>query len=136
MSEPQHEEKFDEKRREKDEKSLEEKWRDDPLGAAVWALILIWAGLALLLDSMGVLDDSTINGWQLAFTGAGVILLLEALLRLIVPSYRQPVVGTVILGVVFLAIGLGELVNFGVILALAVILIGLSLLLRGFRGRG
>jgi hypothetical protein len=136
MSEPQHEEKFDEKRREKDEKSLEEKWRDDPLGTAVWALILIWAGLALLLDSMGVLDDSSINGWQLAFTGAGVILLLEALLRLIVPSYRQPVIGTVILGVVFLAIGLGELINLGVILALAVILIGLSLLLRGFRGRG
>ena len=136
MSEPQQEEKFDEKRREKDDKSLEEKWRDDPLGTAVWALILMWAGVALLLDSVGVLDDSSINGWQLAFAGAGVILLLEALLRLIVPSYRQPVIGTVILGIVFLAIGLGELINFGIIVALAVILIGLSLLLRGFRGRG
>jgi hypothetical protein len=135
MSEPQHEEKFDEKRSEKDEKSIEEKWREDPFGATVWALILIWAGVALLLDSAGVLDGATINGWQLAFTGAGVILLLEAVVRLIVPAYRQPVIGTVILGVVFLSIGLGELINFGIIVAVAVILVGLSLLLRGLGRR-
>jgi hypothetical protein len=134
MSEPGQEEKFDEKRREKEEKSFEEKWRDDPLGAVVWALILIWAGVALLLDTAGVLDDAAINGWQLAFTGAGSILLLEAVVRLIVPSYRQPVVGTVILGFVFLAIGLGELVNFGVLFALGIIVVGASLLLRGMRG--
>ncbi len=135
MSEPKQDEKFGEKRQEKEEKSLEEKWREDPLGAIVWALILIWAGVALLLGSVGVLDDAAINGWQLAFTGAGVILLLEAVVRLIVPAYRQPVIGTVILGVFFVVIGLGEVINFGVIVALAIILVGLVFLLRGF-GRG
>lgn len=135
MSEPKQDEKFGEKRQEKEEKSLEEKWREDPLGAIVWALILIWAGVALLLGSVGVLDDAAINGWQLAFTGAGVILLLEAVVRLIVPAYRQPVIGTIILGVFFLVIGLGEVINFGVIVALAIILVGLVFLLRGF-GRG
>ena len=138
MSESQNDDKLKEQRQEKDEKSRDEKVRGDRLGAAVWALILIWVGLALLLDSTGalddltILDDKTINGWQLAFAGAGVILLLEAVVRLIVPSFRQPVIGTVILGVIFLAIGLGELVNLGVILALAIVLIGVILLLRGF----
>jgi hypothetical protein len=107
----------------------------------VWALILIWVGIALLLDNAGalddlaILDDKTINAWQLAFAGAGVILLLEAVVRLIVPSFRQPVIGTVILGVVFLAIGLGELVNTGVIAAVAIVLVGVILLLRGIRGK-
>ncbi len=75
----------------------------------------------------------TLMAWQLAFTGAGAILLLEAVMRLIVPAYRQPVVGTVILGFVFLSIGLGELVNFGVLFAAGIIVVGLSLLLRGLR---
>jgi hypothetical protein len=130
MSDSGQDEKFEEKRH---EKSVDEKWRSDPLGAIVWALILIWAGLALLLGSAGLLDDADIDGWQLAFTGAGAILLLEAVVRLIVPSYRQPVVGTVILGFVFLSIGLGELVNFGVLFAVGIIVVGLSFLLRGLR---
>ena len=55
-------EKSDEKELEKqeekstDEKSYEEKYRRDPLGAVVWALILIWAGLVLLAQNMGTLD--------------------------------------------------------------------------------
>lgn len=141
MSEPQNDDRLNQTRREKDEKSRDEKVRRDPLGAAVWALILIWVGVALLLDNAGalddlsILDDATINTWQLIFAGAGVILLLEAVVRLIVPAFRQPVIGTVILGVIFLAIGLGEVVNTGVIVALAIVLIGLILLLRAF-GRG
>jgi hypothetical protein len=140
MSEPQNDDKLDRKRNEKDEKGRDEKWQRDPLGAAVWAFILIWVGIALLLENAGVLDDlaflddKTINAWQLAFAGAGVILLLEAAVRVIVPDFRQPVVGTVILGIVFLSIGLGELVNTGVIVAVAIVLVGVILLMRGLRG--
>ncbi len=33
------------KMQEKDEKEHEEKWRRDPLGALIWAFIIIWAGV-------------------------------------------------------------------------------------------
>jgi hypothetical protein len=140
VSESQNNNQTGQKRNEKDEKGRDEKWQRDPLGAAVWAFILIWVGIALLLENAGVLDDlailddKTIGAWQLAFAGAGVILLLEAAVRVIVPAFRQPVVGTVILGIVFLSIGLGELVNTGVIAAVAIVLVGVILLLRGLRG--
>jgi uncharacterized membrane protein len=127
--------KTDEKNREKHEKSLEEKWREDPLSAAVWAGILVWAGVALLLGNMGALDDVALEGWDLAFAGAGVILLLEALVRVLVPAYRQPIIGNLILGFVFLAIGLGELGVWDVIWPLAIVLLGVALLLRGFGWR-
>ena len=35
-----------------EEKSVEEKWQRDRLGAVVWALILIWAGFVLLASNV------------------------------------------------------------------------------------
>jgi hypothetical protein len=124
-----------EKRGDRDEKSWEEKWREDPLSAAVWAGILVWAGVALLLGNTGVLDDTALDGWDLVFAGAGAILLLEVLVRLALPAYRQAVTGTLILGIVFLGVGLGDLVGWSVIGPVAVIVIGLALLLRGLGWR-
>lgn len=135
MGEAPREEKFDEKRREKDEKSWDEKWREDPVGAIVWASILVWAGVALLLGNLGVLDDITLDSWDLVFAGAGAILLLEALVRSLVPAYRRPVIGTLILAFVFLAIGLGDLGIWDAVWPLAIILIGAALLLRGLGRR-
>jgi hypothetical protein len=129
-------EKEEEKRSEKDEKSVEEKWREDPLSAAAWAGILIWAGVALLLGNLGALDNTPFQGWDLAFLGAGAILLLEAVIRYAIPSYRGPVIGTVIVGMIFLAIGLGDLGVWDIIWPIAIVLIGLSLLLRGVTRRG
>ena len=42
-----------------EEKSAEEKWRRDPLGSITWAVILIWAGLVLLADNLGMLKAFT-----------------------------------------------------------------------------
>lgn len=132
-----------------EEKSVEEKWRRDPLGSAVWALILIWAGFVLLAGNIGWLNfinnllaqlqfqlaESPIaiptlqlSSWSLIFLGAGVLLLAEVLIRLLLPSYRRPVLGTAILAIVFLAIGIG---SWGLIWPLVLILIGLALLLGG-----
>jgi hypothetical protein len=139
MTEPQRDEKFEkeeEKRTDREEKSWDEKWRRDPLNAAVWAGILIWAGVALLLGNLDVLEDSVLDGWDLVFAGAGVILLLEVVVRLLVPAYRQPVTGTIIFAVILLAIGLGDVVSWDAIWPLVIIIIGVSLLLRGFGRRG
>jgi hypothetical protein len=118
-----------EKQEEKEEKSWEEKWRRDPLNAAAWALILVWAGVVLLLSNLNLLDwFPWLEAWALFFLGAGAILLLEVGIRLALPSYRQPVLGTIILAVVFVVIGLGELISWQCLLPAAVIAVGFYLL--------
>lgn len=145
-------EKFDEKDREKreekssEEKSSEEKWQRDPLSAVIWALILIWAGLVFLMDNLGILDSIQTSGgiipgldvevdlgpWAIILTGAGVIVLLEALIRVLVPAYRRPVGGTIVFGFVLIGIGLGNLLNWSLVFPLILIGLGLSIILRGF----
>lgn len=126
-----------EKEEEKQEKSWDEKWHRDPLSAVVWALILIWGGLVLLAGNLGLYDAiELLDGWELFFIGAGLILLGEVLIRRLIPEYRQPLIGTIILAGVFLAIGLGGLFTWGILWALLLIGIGVYVLFTGFlRGR-
>ena len=122
-------------RNEKDEKGRDEgwdeKWRRDPLNAVWWALILIWAGLVLIADNAGMLDNLGFGGqgWALGFLGAGILALLLVLIRLFVPAYRRPVTGSIIFGFILLGIGLGELTRWDVVGALVLIAIGVSILL-------
>lgn len=148
-------EKFDEKELEKheektpEEKSWEEKYRRDPLSPIIWGLILLWAGTVLLLSNLGMLDrllHQTINaplwvvrlaqGWSLVMLGAGVILLVEVVIRLLVPIYRRSVVGTLILAIVFIGIGLGDLISWNILWPLVLIGLGLVIVARGlFRSK-
>lgn len=134
------EEKEQEKQQEKqEEKRWDEKWRRDPLGSIVWACILIWAGLAFLAGNLNMLQQFGLAGifdaWSLAFAGAGVILLLEALVRILVPAYRRPVVGTIILAFVFLGISVGDTIGWELIWPFILIGIGLAFLLSGLTSR-
>ena len=89
------------------EKSWEEKHRRDPLSTFVWGAMLIWAGVALFLENLGFVGQSgQLGGWSLALAGAGAILLLEVLARLLIPAYRRPVAGTTIVAVFLIAVGL------------------------------
>lgn len=157
MSKQNQNEKY-EKQEEKDEKelsgqeekSLDEKWRRDSLGSIVWALILIWAGFVFLASNMGILGVFNdllatvglqtaelpfklpflrLEAWSLIFAGAGVLLLAEIVIRLLIPAYRKPVLGTAILAVIALGIGLG---TWGLILPLVMIVAGLAILLGAF----
>ena len=68
--------------------------------------------------------------------GAILISIPEILLRLLLPSYRQPVSGSFVLAIVFLAIGLGSILDWKCLLPLVVIGIGVYLLFTGlFRRR-
>lgn len=127
---------------EKDEKeekgrgdSWDEKWRRDPVDAAAWAGILIWAGLVLLADNLNLFGTRW-EAWPFIFLGAGLIVLSGVAIRLLVPAYRRPVTGSAVFGVILLGIGLGELTRWDVIGALILIVIGVGLLLRGFISRG
>ena len=70
-----------------------------------------------------------LEAWSLIFIGAGVLLLSEVVIRLLIPSYRKPVLGTAILAVIALGIGLG---TWGLIFPLVLIVAGLAILLGGF----
>ncbi len=139
-----HEEKTEEKSAE--EKSYEEKYRRDPLGTVVWAFILIWIGLVLLGETTGLLDSLELRfgrapifipflgakTWTLIFGGIGVILVIEVVVRLLVPTYRAQVVGTIIAAAAMFALALG---NWTFIWPVIIIAIGVSMLLRGIARR-
>ncbi len=121
-----------------EEKQFDEKYRRDPLGAIVWPLILIWAGLVLLAANIGLLgivlgrdrELWSTGTWSFIFLGAGGIILLVALARLVLPEYRRPITGEVILAIIFIGIGLGNLTNWAIIWPLILIVIGVSILFR------
>lgn len=134
--EKEEKEEKEEEKEEKEGKSWDEKYRRDPLSAIVWAVILIWVGVALLADNLGFLATLwPLDAWDLVFIGAGVLVILEAVIRLLLPEYRQPVTGSLIFGVILLAIGLGDLMAWGTIWPVALIIIGASLVLRNLTSR-
>ena len=139
----------DEKKYEKDEKdvskheekTVDEKWRRDPLGTIAWAVVLIWAGVVLLLvnntnflvnipvfriDEWGF----TSPVWSLIFVGAGVIFLVVAFIRLVVPAYRRPIWGTLFFAIILIGVGLGNVFDWRIVFALVLIFLGLSMFFR------
>jgi len=122
--------------KEEQEKTWDEKWRRDALSSVVWAAILIWAGLVLLGANMWLLAGfELLDSWAVIFIGAGLIVLLEVVVRLLVPAYRRPVRGTLIFGVVLLAVGLGGIIGWGVVWPLVLIVIGAAILFGAFGWR-
>jgi hypothetical protein len=145
---PKVDEKQEEKEEEKSQEKGEEKWRRDPLGSVIWAGILIWAGLVLLAENLGWLagirrglaglpgfNEANLQAWSFILIGAGILFLVEALVRLTVPAYRRPVTGTVIFGGLLIAGGLGSVVNWTLLGPIVLITIGLILLLQSLLRR-
>jgi hypothetical protein len=126
---------MDDKTEEKEEKG--EGWGRDPLGGIVWAMILISVGVIFLAQTLGYIEWGDFGGiWNLIFMAIGLILLFEVLVRLLVPSLRRPVLGTLIGACILLAIGLGGILGSMWVLGVALIVIGVIVLLSGlFRGR-
>jgi hypothetical protein len=125
-----------EEKPEKDGGGWDEKWRRDPVDAAMWALILIWAGVMLLVSNFGWFTGyEGLQPWAVGFIGAGVIVLLTAAFRLVVPAYRRPLAGNLIFGVILIGIGLGEVVGWFIIGPLVLIGIGVAALLGGLLRR-
>jgi hypothetical protein len=132
-----------------EEKNYEEKYRRDPLGTIVWAVILIWAGAVFMVDNMGYLSifqpviDLLPSGgdlWtvvnvpfiqftaiQLFLFGVAFILAIEIVVRLIVPEYRRPIFGSVVFLGVVLSLAYD---NWDFFFPLLLIAFGISILLR------
>jgi len=135
MTEPRRDEK-DEKQEKGRDESWDEKWRRDPVEAAIWALVLIWAGLAWLGSTTGIWDSllgRRVDVWPVILFGAGVLILLGVLFRLLVPAYRRPITGSLILGVILMGVGVGGFTGGWIVIGpLILIAIGAGIILSYF----
>ena len=118
-----------------------------PMDTLTWALILIWAGAVMLMGNMGVLASLLSRfKWRLAdvpwhlpvsdevwtvfFIGLGVILLLGVIIRLLVPSFRQDILGNAIIAIVAFSVAFGRA---DIIWPLILIALGVSIIVRKAR---
>jgi hypothetical protein len=110
--------------------------RQDRLDSIWWGLVFIWGALILLAENAGWADQwSWWDGWGLFFAGAGVLSLIGAIIRIIVPSYRAKWVASIIFGVLFLAIGLGAWEAAAWIWIAALLIVGAAVLFSAFARR-
>ncbi|MDY6875629.1 MAG: hypothetical protein SWK90_05425 [Chloroflexota bacterium] len=136
MSEKDEREKWDEFEKGEDEKGqsgdMSEKWANDPLGAATWAIILILAGCILLVANLGLVPFiGMANSWNWILLMAGALLLLQVLLRLMVPEWRRPVGGWLMLALIMLVSGTGAVMGLENTWPLILIAVGVALLVGG-----
>ncbi|MBN1202299.1 MAG: serine/threonine protein kinase [Anaerolineae bacterium] len=127
----QQQEKEDEKGQEKNQEKGVEKsdfWGSiapgDRLSQFTWGGILLWAGVAFLLNTSGVFGNPM--AWILS--GAGALLLGEVGVRMIIPEYRTRPGARLILGVVLLMVGLGIGFSLASLWPLLLIAIGVGIL--------
>ena len=108
-------------------------WRSDRLDAIGWAAIFFWGALVLLAETTNYKANfNWWDGWAVFFTGAGVIVLVEAVIRLLIREYRRRLMVVLIFGFILLGIGLG---GWGWVWPLVLIAIGVIMLLSAFARR-
>jgi hypothetical protein len=124
----------DEKDRGEREWDKGEQWSGgDALGPIIWGLIIIFAGLAFAAVNLGMYPWLTWeNVWSVIFIAAGLLFVLEVIIRILMPTYRRPIRGRIILAFVALAIGLGGLIGWEVTWPLIIIAVGLAIVIGVF----
>ncbi len=101
----------------------------DPLTWFTSALALMWAGFVLLFKNVGEVAGVEIEyGSAWILTGTGVLLWIEAILRLAIPAYQEGVGTRIILGTIFVIVGLGEVIEVSLwpilLIAIGIVMIG------------
>lgn len=94
------------------EEAWDEWWRTDRVDAVGWALLFLWGALVIVGDATSFRDGlDWWEPWGVFFVGAGVIVLVEAVVRLFMTDYRSKFGWTLFWGAVFLSLGLGGLAH-------------------------
>ena len=96
-----------------------------------WAAVLIWAGLLLVADYLGVLPQiREENVWSWIFLGAGIFGLLGALIRVISAELPNPTGWDYFWSALFLVIGASGFIGGGIAFPIVLIVIGLAILVN------
>jgi len=83
--------------------------RPDPLNRLLTGAVLVYlAILAVLHLSFRLGETTALPSFVL---GVGVLLLLDALVRVVKPQYRKPLRGRVLFGLIFVAAGIARLLG-------------------------
>ena len=106
-----------------------EMWHWSNFRPVIFALILIWAGLIWLADSLHWFPFRWWHSWGFFLTGAGVIFLFGGILRNLAGSYRN-FGGSFFFGIIFVIIGLGIIIGWHFIWPVILIAIGLFIVLK------
>ena len=126
-------------RRQEHEERRRERWerrRNDPIGAVIGALVLIWLGVVMLAAQnpemlrLGPFSVTWTNWWAFFCVGVGALLILQGVLR-IATAFGHGIVGSFVWGAVLLLVGLAGIfpgMNLQQLWPLALIVLGLGLL--------
>jgi hypothetical protein len=139
MSEHRHNEKEEEKREKeeekKSEKQMDEKFRRDPVRGITFAIILIWGGIVAFVETADISKPEWWQAWSVFLAGTGLVLLVKALFRLR-PEHRRAIGGTLVIGIILLCVGLGDIIGWSYSWPVILIAVGLVILGGVFFRRG
>ncbi len=114
-----------------------EKYRRDPLSGAIWAGMLIMAGVIFLADNLGYLPRiGNAQPWNWVLIGAGGLLLLEVVIRVASPDYARPIMGRIIFAGILMFAGLNGIINIEFAWPLILVAIGVAVLANAILRRG
>ena len=111
--------------------------RNEVLNRITVASMLVFAGLVLIAETMGLLPQiEGASAWDWIFLGVGGLLLLDSLIRILMVDHAEPGLWRLIIGIVLLGIGIGPIFNVHLTenwWPIILIVLGLSALARGIR---
>jgi hypothetical protein len=94
-----------------------------------WAAVLVWAGVVLGADNMGLLPRfGDVGAWSWIFLGAGILGILGAVYRVTTPSAPKPATWDWVWSAFCLIIGMGGFTTRENSWPLALVLIGGAIL--------
>lgn len=117
----------------------------DSLSAFLWGAVVLWAGLVFLVNNLGMLDSvlpvtlTVLPGvpsyfhpeiWSIILIGAGLLVWLGVIIRILVPAFRHDIISGLVFGLILMGIGFGILYGWDLAWPVLLVGIGLSVLLR------
>jgi hypothetical protein len=110
-------------------KEFKEDRKQEKIG---WAAIFFYGALVVLADTTGFASRyAWWDGWAVFFTGFGVIVLIGMILYLF-KGKTGKAIWNLVWGLIFLAIGLGDFLNFGLVWVAILAVIGFAILKGAF----
>jgi hypothetical protein len=109
-----------------------ERYNSDPVSNFAWAAILIWAGIVFLARNLGwlVALPGDMGIWSIILIGAGLIILMEALIRLLLRRQQGSIRSSLFLAVALTGIGFGSIFGWSIVWPFILIAVGLSILFK------